>query len=488
MGSNLSYYKWFGKIVSILIDTFFILAVLSSLFVLTSFVSSSLRYLLFGSVFLVYILIIHFFKEKIQILIRNLIEKLRSLSMRQMFIIIVSVSLITKIIYSFLFSFDSTQSGDIGIYNEIAEQIIATGELRSSAISHLFGMAAHMALMKAIGMPLHIGMYIAILLGTLFNFFSVSKIIGKEKSFLAAMVFVLMPSTSLLSFCITHEVLVYLYLSAFMCMVTVFLRETEQGKEYLFAFLMILSIILTCMVNPAGYVIYVILVLLILLTNVSKNKKIILAAVLILSIGGSKGIDKLIDVDEHHTTLNTYSILIHGSYIGSMGEQQDGLPHLKMREYLTAHNLEFNDENFEIAARAVLLDQYKYLLTHPADCLSESGISSGLFICTQKRIYILFTVEHVEILDMLSHADKLNRDTKLRPDGNSDTSLCSSIHLRQDNSGDIRNGCKLFNLLQSILSCGGINYYQSFKMRPGVFIIKNIVDLVKLVHEILLVM
>ena len=234
MGSNLSYYKWCGKIVSILIDTFFILAVLSSLFVLTSFVSSSLRYLLFGSVFLVYILIIHFFKEKIQILIRDLIEKLRSLSMCQMFIIIVSVSLITKIIYSFLFSFDSTQSGDIGIYNEIAEQIIATGELRSSAISHLFGMAAHMALMKAIGMPLHIGMYIAILLGTLFNFFSVSKIIGKEKSFLAAMAFVLMPSTSLLSFCITHEILVYLYLSAFMCMVTVFLRETEQGKEYLF--------------------------------------------------------------------------------------------------------------------------------------------------------------------------------------------------------------------------------------------------------------
>ena len=384
MGSNLSYYKWFGKIVSILIDTFFILAVLSSLFVLTSFVSSSLRYLLFGSVFLVYILIIHFFKEKIQILIRNLIEKLRSLSMRQMFIIIVSVSLITKIIYSFLFSFDSTQSGDIGIYNEIAEQIIATGELRSSAISHLFGMAAHMALMKAIGMPLHIGMYIAILLGTLFNFFSVSKIIGKEKSFLAAMVFVLMPSTSLLSFCITHEVLVYLYLSAFMCMVTVFLRETEQGKEYLFAFLMILSIILTCMVNPAGYVIYVILVLLILLTNVSKNKKIILAAVLILSIGGSKGIDKLIDVDEHHTTLNTYSILIHGSYIGSMGEQQDGLPHLKMREYLTAHNLEFNDENFEIAARAVLLDQYKYLLTHPVD----------LFRIIIHKIYIQWSGVH----------------------------------------------------------------------------------------------
>ena len=369
MESRPVYYKWFTKIVSICIDIFFVLSVISSLFVFTSFINGVWKYLLFMLIFAAYICIMYFYKDRIRKLINEAIRVFDSLDSKKMILIIVFTSLFAKIIYTNLFYFDSTQGGDISIYNEIANQIVATGELKSSAISHLFGLAAHLALMKTIGMPLHFGTYIAILTGTLFNFVSASRIFGKSRSFLATMTFILMPSTCFLSMCITHEIFVYLYLSIFVFLINSFLRSTDARKTIILSLLLVIDIILTCIVNPAGYIIYVILMLLVLLSNLGNAKKVCLIFVLLFSILGSKAIDKLIDVNEYETTINTYSILIHGSNIGSMGEQQDGFPHMKMREYLTENGMEFNHDNFKIAARAVLFNQYKYLLSHPFDLL-----------------------------------------------------------------------------------------------------------------------
>ncbi len=366
---DLHYQNWFSKLVSILIDAFFVLAAVSSLYVFTSFLSGFLKYCSFAIIILTYLLIIRFFKKRIRNGMMFVSKAIGRLDKKQMVLIIFAFAILMKIVYTALFSFDATQGGDISIYNEIADQIIATGELRSSAISHLFGMAVHIALMKLIGLPLHVGMFMAILAGTVINFLSFSSLVGKDKSFLCTMLFLLMPSTCFLSFCITHEIFVYLYFSVFLFLINRFLNCVDQKKSLLIALMMVADVILTCIVNPAGYVIYVIIILIVLLSNTDKYKKVILLIVLLLSILGSKAIDKMIDVNEYETTLNTYSILIHGSNIGSMGEQQDGFPHMMMREYLTDHNMEFNHDNFKIAAREVLLGQYRYLMMHPTDLI-----------------------------------------------------------------------------------------------------------------------
>ena len=387
MRSDLHYQNWFTKLISFLIDIFFVLAAISSLFVFTSFITGVLKYCVFVLILLFYFLIIHFCKDRIKAILGKILGFVEQIDQKRMVLIIIAFAFVMKIVYTILFSFDATVGGDISIYNEIADQIVATGELKSSAISHLFGMAAHMALIKLLGIPLHVGMFIAVVIATVVNFLSFSSIIGKDKSFICTMIFLLMPSTCFLSFCITHEIFVYLYFSLFLFLMNLFLRTEETRRKIVLSVLITIDIILACVVNPAGYVIYVIIFLIVLLSNVDRNRKMILILILFLSVFGSKTIDRIIDTNEYVTTLNTYSILIHGSNIGSMGEQQDGFPHMMMRNYLTEHSMEFTHDNFKIAAREVLFNQYRYLLTHPTD----------LFRLIVHKIYIQWSGVHYPI-------------------------------------------------------------------------------------------
>lgn len=369
MESNFFYYKWFRKTVSFLTDLLLYAIPFLSLYVLTSFLSGMIRIAAFVLLVIFYFLIIRFFKDKIYQLLSAFYKKCETMDRKTMIIILSLVMIIGKIIATVFFSFDSTGNGDIGIYNEIAERIYTTGNIHSSAISHLFGIALHFVVFKYMHLPLHVGMFIAFFIGTIVNFISFSDLMGKEKTFMILLVYTLMPSSFVISFCLTHELFVYMYLSLFLLCFVRFLRSAAISKTLAYLLGMIVFTVLTCFVNPVGYIIYVIFVLSVLFSNADLRKKAMIIAALLASLCLSNVISGALEVNEYNTTVNTYTILIHGSNPESLGEQVDGYPEDQMRDYLRKYDLSFKPVHFLEGYRAVLLEQYAYLLTHPATLL-----------------------------------------------------------------------------------------------------------------------
>ena len=384
MADNSFYYKWFQKIMGFFIELFFVAAVLASLYVFTSFLNGIVRTISFLVIAAVYIAIVYLFKEKIRRLLDKLLVLIHGLDLKRMLIIILLSSLIFKVLCTIFFNFDATTSGDVEIYNQIADQIIETGDIHSDAISHLYGVALHFVLFKLLGLPLHVGLYIVFTAGTIINFFSFTKIVGKDKAFLAVMIYLLMPSTIFMSFCPTHEIFVYLYISLFLFIFNRLLKEGNIAKNILYSFLCVLATVLTCFVNPGGYIIYIIMILSVVLSNIVMYKKGLVLICLLLSVMCSNGVSKFLNVNKYTTTINTYTILIHGTNPESLGEQVDGYPLKQMRKFIYDNTLDFSEDGFVYAAKNVFINQCLYLLSHPII----------LFRLVLHKIYILWSGVH----------------------------------------------------------------------------------------------
>lgn len=381
-----TYFNWFKKLINVLIECILFFAIIATLYVFTSTFAGVARTALFIALIIVYFIIIKFFKSKIINISQKLFNYLKKVDTKTMIVILIFSMFALKIVYSLLFSFD-VNDGDVSIYMNIADQIVKTGQLHSDAISHLFGAAIHFALFKYLNLPIHIGMFIVFFIGTLINFISFKNIVGKEKAFIVVMLYVLMPSSILLTFCPTHEVFLYMYLSISIYIINTLISNESIIKTILLMIGGIICSVLACLVNPSGYIIWIIMALIILLAKVKTNKKICVLIVLLLSILGSNLLTKYLDVNEHVTTMNTYTILIHGSNPESLGEQVDGYPLKQMRSYIYDTDLDFSDKGFENAAKKVLLNQYGYLLSHPINLLE-------LIV---HKFYILWSGNHYSI-------------------------------------------------------------------------------------------
>ncbi len=138
-----NYYHWFANIISILTDLFFMFIPVASLFVFTSVFEGYLRYAIFGILLAVYLLVIYFAKDRIRDLFGNMLHRLEKQDEKTLLLIIAALMIGLRIIYTVFFDFDATVSGDTGLYSEIADEIIASGVLHSSAISLLFAFALH---------------------------------------------------------------------------------------------------------------------------------------------------------------------------------------------------------------------------------------------------------------------------------------------------------------------------------------------------------
>ena len=399
MNNNYSFYNWFQKIISICIDIFFVGAVLATIYVFTSPFSGWIKYLLFVVGIIGYGVVYYFFRDYVYKYLNILLDKVSKLDKKKMAIIIFVTMLITKIIYTMFFNFDATDGGDIEIYNDIAEQIVNSGNIHSNAISHLYGVALHFALFKFLNIPLHVGLFVFILIGTLANFYSFSNIVGKDKAFLVVMLYIIMPSTALLSLCPTHEVIFYAYLSLTLFLLNLMIGSNNKYKTILYSFLCIVFVVLGCVVNPGGMLIYIVMILCVLFTNIDKYKKIMIIFTLIMSILLGNVVNKVLDVDEYVTTMNTYTILIHGSNPNSLGEQVDGYPLKAMRMYIYTREdlMDFSKQSFMISGRHILFEQYKYLLLHPVTFIR-------LII---HKMYILWSGVHYPI-ELANHYGAMN--------------------------------------------------------------------------------
>ena len=384
---NNNYKNWLEKLLEALMNIFFLCALISTLYVLTSAFNGITRIILFVVEVTIFSIIVYFYKNKIKKILNKILLLIDKLNCKEMLLIICLLIIVLKVVYYCFYNFDATQDGDIQLYNKIANQIIETGSLRSNAISHLFGVACHLALFKYIKLPIQIGILIVFLIGTIINFFSFKSIIGKDKAFLLVLAYVLMPSSILLTFCPTHEIFLYMYLSLCLFALNRLINCDKKNRMVLYSFLIVLFSILACFVNPSGYIMWIIIGLCLVFSNIKINKKIILLICLVLAICGFNLLKTSLHINEKVTELNTYTILIHGSNPESLGEQVDRYPMRRMREYIFSNNMEMNDENLIIAARYVLFDQYKYLLTHPINLIKLLA----------HKFYILWSGNHYSI-------------------------------------------------------------------------------------------
>ena len=360
-----SYYKWFQKVISVFIDTFFVAAPLASLYLFTIAFHGKLKILIFAFLILVYSAIVYCLKERVRAVLEAMFKRISAMNIRTMFFIITMIFVLLKILFTIFFNYDGTQYGDTQIYYDIAKQIFETGDIHSRAISHLYGLALHFVLFMYAGIPLHVGLSFAIYIGIVFNFFSFTKILGKDKAFVVTMFYVLMPSTIFFTFSPTHEVFVFMYLSIFLFFFNRLISEEKVSMMVLDMVCIVFSTILTCFVNPGGYIIYIIMILSVVLSNIRVSRKGMIIVALLLSIFGSNLLSKYLDVNEYNTTINTYTILIHGVNPNTLGEQEDGYPLKQMRMYIHENTLDFTKDGFVDAAKHVLINHYLYLLSHP---------------------------------------------------------------------------------------------------------------------------
>lgn len=367
---DIFFYSWFRKTIDVCICLFFVFSMISNLFVYSSSFTGIMKYGLLAVVFIVFGLIVYFFKDKIKNLINKLLIYLQSKNKKQLLLFIIVLAVLLKILYSIFFYFDSTSfGGDITIYKNIAETIVNNG-LGSAKdyIYYLVGVGLHLSVFKVLHIPYHIGVFVLFLLGTIINFYSFSKLIGKEKTFLLIVLYLLMPSTILLTFCITHELFVYFYFSMILFILNAFLRVNEQKKTIIFGILLLLFVTLNQTVSPIGKIWFIVLFLLIVLTNINSKKRIVLTIVLLLSIVGSNILSTRLEGNTASQS-NNYEQLLIGSDLQSMGRHTDGKGKAAAKKYWEERGVELTYENLVEGEKGALIEQYKYLLTHPIDLI-----------------------------------------------------------------------------------------------------------------------
>ena len=346
-------------------------AFISTVFVFCSFLSGIVKYIAVFCVTCVISAIVYFFKDKIKNIIESLINKLKRSSRKKLVILLSVIAVLLKVFYSIFFFFDTTTyGGDITVYTNIAESIVTNGiSSVTDFIYYLVGMGIHLSVFKSISLPYHIGMFIVFLTATIVSYFSFSKLIGKEKTFLLLLLYIIMPSTCLLTCCITHELFVYLYFSLILGSLNLFLNKNGIKKNIVSGVFLFLFISLNSTVSPIGKIWFIVLPIIILLTNIDKKKKLILCVVFVLSLTTTNYLSTKLEGNTQSQS-NNYEQLLIGSDLESMGRHTDGKGKNAAREYWAARGVELTYENLVEGEKGALIEQYKYLLTHPLDLLN----------------------------------------------------------------------------------------------------------------------
>lgn len=386
MSQSSNYYKWFRKLVNFCIYFFFIFALISNLCLYASVFSGVMRYAVFGVLALVVISAGLLFKEKIKTYTDKLFEFISVLSNRQMLIIIIVAAIVLKAIAYAFFFFDSTLGGgDITIYASIADRIVKQGFASvSNEIYYLAGMGMHLAVFKYLGIPSHLGIFIVFLIGTVINFFSFKDVMGKDKSFMAIMCYLLMPSTSILTFCCTHELFVYLYFSIILFLLNLFVKQSETRKQILCALFIWIFISLNQTVSPIGKIWFIVIVILMLLSNLSLFKKLMLGIVLVLTVVTGT-LTSTGNEDNYISQLNNVEQLLIGSNVESGGHHTDGRGKEAALKYWNDRGVELTYENLLEGEKGALKETYIYLFTHPLELVKL--LSNKFFTAWSGDVY-----------------------------------------------------------------------------------------------------
>lgn len=394
--NNIKFGNLVNKLANIMMNTFLILSLLSSLYVCTYVVNNSIRAYVYIGLIVLFLVIFLIFKNKIYNILNKIYLSINKVNEKKLLFIIILVLIVLEVVYSLFYYYDPTLSNDvISIYVDLAKRFVYNGVLNKTIGDSLVSLTVHLSLFEVLNIPYNIGIFIVICLTVLINYLSFKQIIGKERSFIASLLYCLMPSTCLLSFCPIIEVFELLYLSVYFFILIKLLNTAAIFKKIIYSLLLIIDIFVLRSFGYIGYVLMVITFIQIIVSNINKYNKHILTAVLIISIL----INNIFYYGISYQWRNNeylYKSLLSGSNINTNGRFEEDYVENLVEEYIVSNNMDSSHESQTDAYIDLIISNYSYLISNP-DKLVE------LFV---NKYYVNWSGSHYSI-EMLKNETNL---------------------------------------------------------------------------------
>ncbi|MDO4940314.1 MAG: glycosyltransferase family 39 protein [Erysipelotrichaceae bacterium] len=396
MKSN-NFYKWFNKVLSVFISIFLMLALISAVYVSCYLLKDNIKYFVFAILAVSLIVILALFRKRIYKFVNKTFSKIKELDKKKMLMIIIITAIVLKIIYSIFLYFDPTLTKDVtSNYMVLVDKFVNEGQLSNTIGTQLYTFVIHLSLIKFLHIPMHIGLFVIILVTIIINFITFEKVIGKEKSFLASMLYTLMPSTILLSFCPVNEIFVMFYISLILYLLEKIIRSNNKTESIISSLLLGICIFIVNKLSYIGLVLLFIIGFIILFTKAEKTKRFYITGALIISVVLSNLTTYSLTY-EWRNKENLYFTLLHGSNVESGGRFVEDYAFDIVDNYLQVNNLEDTHDNQEEALNKALISNYSKLVSNPTSIIE---------LLTNK-FYILFSGSHYAV-EMLNNTKTIS--------------------------------------------------------------------------------
>ena len=395
MKNIFNFNKYFKAIIDALFNVFLVLVLLSALYVCCYLLEGKTKLIVFSLLVIITVILLVFEKKKIQIIQELIIDSFSKLSDKKLLLIIVLSMIVLKLFYTIFFYFDPTVTTDIiSKYVGYAENFVNNGTLKITIGDNYYFLALLLSIFPRFNIPYHIGMFIILLVSMVINFFSFKDIIGKEKAFIGIMLYVLMPSTMLLTFCPTVEVYQILFTSLFIFL----LLKTINKRNIIYSLLLSIVCFVTCKLNYVGYIMIFILLISVIMMNCNHKSKLGIVIALVLSLTLSN-LFQYSTSYEWRNTERAYISLIRGTNYKIDGRFSEECP--KDMEHLYIHkNVEIKQKIQELLYEVELKDNIKELVQNP----------KTLFEFIVYKFYIFFSGNHysIEMLDNINNISNIS--------------------------------------------------------------------------------
>lgn len=238
-----------------------------------------------GILFTVAILILLFKYFDILIYkIKNLIDILNNCSYIKLLLLVITISLVTKIACIFIFDIVSIyDNSDINVYTTTSYELSHYGQAITHAdycarATHLFWYAVFLTPssslfgMSQIAFSVYISIISTISIALLFD--TVSFVFSKKKAFVFSIIYVLIPSQVILTQFITHEHAIMLFLSIAIWLYFRVMPVVRNIYLKIILFLIIIANVVFCrLVNPGGRIVVIAFIIIFIISALRNIKK-----------------------------------------------------------------------------------------------------------------------------------------------------------------------------------------------------------------------
>lgn len=326
-------------------------------------------------------------------------DQLSKLSLRKMVFILFLIIVVERLGVLILFEFPTFVFNDTALYVEIAEMISSTGTVNIAlSYPHLLFMGLFLSAFNFMHIPYIVGMFCLFLVGCILYFLAFTKILGKERSFLVLVGYLLMPSSIMWTFSITHEMFYFFFVS----IIFYFVFDMMVNRKLIWWKIVILVALLEMsqLINPISLILMISCGIYSLIVIKKPIRKFLVILAIVAVIPLSTMLSQAASVHylgyELKSAPFSSNLLVGASYESQGRYNQEILD--QVHAQIESRGLENNVENYQKVSTELLVNEYKYLLSNPSKLL-------GLWAT---KFYIVWSGDHYS-LEMLMNYNAVFR-------------------------------------------------------------------------------